>query len=336
MTTAALPAGAPPTGDPLPSRSGRFVHLGPPLALVALVLLFAAISPQFRTLGNAQSILDASAVLAVVTVGVTFVLMMGGIDLSIAGVMGACALTASLLLANTRTDLDLGLVGVLAAVALGGLFGLLSGVLSVGLRVPSFMTTLGVSAIGIGVATALFAGVQPGLADETIGGLASTRFLGLTQLTYLAGACVLVAWLVQRYTRLGRYTRAIGGGEDILRLSGIRVGAYKVAAFAVAGCCYGLAAVMVSVQLGSGVVGAGSGLDFAAITAAVVGGTQLAGGRGGVPASMVGVLLLTVLANGLVLVGVSPYVQSGVQGVIVIVAVGAALWPVRHTLGVVK
>ena len=108
------------------------------------------------------------------------------------------------------------------------------------------------------------------------------------------------------------------------------------AAFGIAGGFYGLAAVMVTAQLGSGVVQAGAGLNFAAITAAVVGGTQLAGGRGGVPHSMIGVLILTVLTNGLVLVGVSPYVQGAVQGVIVVVAVGATLWPLRHRLEVVK
>lgn len=334
---------APPTdrsaavpGGPVSRRSDRAQSLGPPLALLVLVLAFAALSPQFRTLGNLQSILDAAAVLAVVTVGVTFVLLMGGIDLSVAGVMGAGALTVSLLVANNRTEHDLGLLGVLAAVALGGLFGLLSGALSVGLRIPSFMTTLGVSAIGIGVATALFAGVQPSITDERMVAAASQRVFGLTQVTYLALACVALAWVIQRFTRLGRYVMAIGGGEDILALSGIPVGFYKIAAFTLAGCCYGLAAVMVSAQLGSGIVDAGGAVNFAAIAAAVVGGTQLSGGRGGVLPSMVGVLILTVLANGLVLVGVSPYVQSGVQGVIVIVAVGAALWPMRHRLGVVK
>ncbi|GAA5057258.1 ribose transport system permease protein [Thermocatellispora tengchongensis] len=314
----------------------RIQTYGPAAALLALVAVFAVLSPQFRTLGNLQNLLDAGAVLAVVTIGATYVLILGCIDLSAAGVMGACALAVSLLVANSRTALDLGPLGVLLVVALGAAFGCLSGVLSVGLKVPSFMTTLGVSAIGLGVATVLFAGVQPTVSDPWLLQWASGRWLGFTRLTYLALATVALAWLVQRYTRLGRYALAIGGGEDILRLSGIRVGRYKVAAFTLAGACYGLAAVMITAQLGSGIVQAGAGLSFAAITAAVVGGTQLAGGRGGVAHSMVGVLILTVLANGLVLIGVSPYAQRAVQGVIVVFAVGATLWPLRHRLEVVK
>lgn len=309
---------------------------GPSIALLGLIVCFASVSPQFRTLGNLQSVLDAAAVLAVVAVGTTFVLLLGSIDLSAGGVMAACALAVSLLVQNGRNGNDLGLFGVGLAVLLGVAFGLLSGVLSVLLKVPSFMTTLGVSAIGIGVATVLFAGVQPAVTDRGLLAWASGRWLGFTKVTFIAVACVLVAWSVQRYTRLGRYSMAIGGGEDILRLSGIRVGLYKVLAFGAAGACYGLAAVMATSQLASGIVQVGAGLNFAAITAAVVGGTQLAGGRGGVLHSMIGVLILSVLANGLVLVGVSPYVQRAVQGVIVVVAVGATLWPLRKRWEVVK
>jgi ribose transport system permease protein len=129
---------------------------------------------------------------------------------------------------------------------------------------------------------------------------------------------------------------AIGGAEEVLALSGVRVAPYKVAVFAMAGAFYGLGAVMVTSQLGSGVVQAGADYSFSAITAAVVGGTLLVGGRGGVLHSAVGVLLLTVLANGLVLIGVSPYVQGGVQGLIVVVAVAVAAAPLRHRNQVVK
>jgi ribose transport system permease protein len=172
--------------------------------------------------------------------------------------------------------------------------------------------------------------------DAGLRSWATGRFLGFTYLTWIAAACVLVGWVVQRYTRLGRYAMAIGGAEEVLALSGVRVAPYKVAVFTMAGAFYGLGAVMVTSQLGSGVVQAGADYSFSAITAAVVGGTLLVGGRGGVLHSTVGVLLLTVLANGLVLVGVSPYVQGGVQGLIVVVAVAVAAAPLRHRNQVVK
>ncbi|WP_203417114.1 ABC transporter permease [Jiangella ureilytica] len=305
-------------------------------ALVLMILVFSVLDAQFRSWDNVVAVVDAAAVLAVVTVGLTFVLLLGAIDLSVEGVIGACALTVALLVANSRTGLDLGVLGVAATVALGAAFGLLSGVLSTRLRIPSFLTTLGVYAIGLGVATILFSGERPIVEDPWLGDWASSRFLGFTIVSWVAAGAILVGWLIQRYTRVGRYAYAIGGAEDIARLSGVPVARYKTAAFAVAGAFYGLGAVMATSQLGSGVVQAGSGLNFSAIAAAVIGGTLLVGGRGGVLQSMIGVLVLTVLQNGLILAGVSPYAQQAVQGVIVVVAVAAATWPVRHRLGVVK
>lgn len=321
---------------PQPRRGVSLRDAGPPIALVVIFGLFSALSPDFRTIGNVQNIMDAAAVLAVVTCGITFVLMMGSIDLSAPGVMGASAIAVALLVANNRNDNSLGLLGVLAAILLGSALGLLSGLALVSLKVPSFMTTLGVSAVGLGVATLMFAGVQPNITDEMLDSWAVDRFLGLAHLTWIALGCVLLGWLVQRYSRLGRYAFAIGGAEEVLALSGVRVAPYKVAVFTLAGSFYGLAGVMVTSQLSAGLVQAGKGYDFAAITAAVVGGTLLTGGRGGILHSAVGVLLVTVLTNGLVQVGVSPYWQGGVQGLIVVVAVAAAVIPQRRRNQVTK
>jgi len=319
-----------------PRRGVSLRDAGPPVALLVIVLVFALLSPQFRTLGNAQNILDAASVLAVVTCGTTFVLLMGSIDLSAAGVMATSAITVALLVENNRNGNDLGYAGIVVAVLLGAALGCLSGLLLVLLKVPSFMTTLGVSAIGLGIATLLFSGVQPNISDAGLESWATGRLFGFTWLTWIAAACVLLGWVVQRYTRLGRYAYAVGGAEEVLALSGVKVAPYKVAVFTMAGAFYGLGAVMVTSQLGAGLVQAGAGFTFSAITAAVVGGTLLTGGRGGVLHSAVGVLLIMVLTNGLVQVGVSPYWQGGVQGLIVVIAVAAAAVPLRHRNQVVK
>jgi ribose transport system permease protein len=321
---------------PQPRRGVSLRDAGPPIALVVVFLVFSVLSSDFRTFGNVQNIMDTAAVLAVVTCGITFVLMMGSIDLSAPGVMGASAIAVALLVANNRNDNDLGLIGVLIAILLAAALGCLSGFALVMLKVPSFMTTLGVSAVGLGIATLMFAGVQPNISDETLASLAVDRLLGFSYLTWVAVACVLVGYLIQRYSRLGRYAFAIGGAEEVLSLSGVKVAPYKVAVFTLAGAFYGLAGVMVTSQLSAGLVQAGKGYDFAAITAAVVGGTLLTGGRGGVLHSAVGVLLVTVLTNGLVQIGVSPYWQGGVQGLIVVVAVAAAVAPQRRRNQVTK
>lgn len=309
---------------------------GPPVALLALCVVFSIASPQFRTWTNVRNILDSASVLAVITVGLTFVLLLGAIDLSIEGVMAAAALSVALLLANNRNDIDLGFLAIIAAVALGACFGLANGLLSTRLKIPSFMTTLGVSAIGIGVATMLFDGIQPTIKSPVVAEWANGQVFGLTRLTFIAVGVVVLGVLVQRYTRVGRYARVIGGAEDLAALSGVRIARYKTLAFTLAGALYGLGGVMVTIQLGSGIVAAGAGQNFTAITAAVVGGTLLSGGRGGVIQSVVGVLIVTVLTNGLVLVGVSPYVQKAVQGVIVVAAVAITTSPLRERMRVVK
>ncbi|MDQ0373401.1 ABC transporter permease [Cellulomonas humilata] len=321
---------------PQPRRGVSFRDAGPPIALVVIVIVFSLLSSQFRTLGNFQNILDAASVLAVVTCGATFVLLMGSIDLSASGVMAASAIAVALLVENNRNGNDFGFLGIVIAIALGAALGCLSGVLLMALKVPSFMVTLGVSAIGLGIAILMFAGVQPNIADAALESWATDRLLGFTYLTWIAAACVLVGWLIQRYTRLGRYAFAIGGAEEVLTLSGVRVAPYKVAVFTLAGAFYGLGAVMVTSQLGAGLVQAGADFTFSSITAAVVGGTLLTGGRGGVLHSTVGVLLIVVLTNGLVQIGVSPYWQGGVQGLIVVIAVAAAALPLRHRNQVVK
>lgn len=321
---------------PQPRRGVSLRDAGPPIALVVIFCVFSILSSDFRTVGNVQNIMDTAAVLAVVTCGITFVLMMGSIDLSAPGVMGAAAIAVALLVANNRNDHELGLIGVLLAVLLAAGLGCVSGLALVLLKVPSFMTTLGVSAVGLGVATLMFNGVQPNITDETLASWAVDRFLGFSYLTWIAAGCVLLGWLIQRYSRLGRYAYAIGGAEEVLSLSGVKVAPYKVAVFTLAGAFYGLAGVMVTSQLSAGLVQAGKGYDFAAITAAVVGGTLLTGGRGGVLHSAVGVLIVTVLTNGLVQIGVSPYWQGGVQGLIVVAAVAAAVIPQRRRNQVTK
>jgi len=314
----------------------RAATWGPLAALVAMCVAFSIFADRFASVDNFQAILDSSAVLAVITVGLTFVLLLGAIDLSVEGVMATCGLGFSLLVLNNRNGWDLGLVAVIPIVVLGAGFGFTSGTLSSRLKVPSFMTTVGMSAIGVGIATLLFGGLQPNILDPALGRWTSGRWFGFTPLTFVAAGCVVIGALIQRHTRLGRYAMAIGSAEDIVALSGVNVSRYKGYAFALAGAFYGLGAVMMTTQLQAGVVEAPNGLNFTAITAAVVGGTLLSGGQGGVLQSAVGVLIVKVLENGLVLLDVSPYLQRAVQGVVVVAAVAAATWPLRARLRVVK
>lgn len=309
---------------------------GPLVALVILVIAFAIASPTFLTGTNLGILGSQLSILLVLAVGLTFVILLGGIDLSSEGVMAASSLIFVLLAGNDRNGNSLGWLAVIAGIGTGAIFGLINGVLHVRLGIPSFMVTLGVGAIGIGVATVLFGGQPPRLQDASLRAWGVGSVFGVSRLFYVAIAVFGIAWLIQKYTRVGRYGYVIGGDQRIALLSGINVGKYKVGAFVISGTAAGLAGVMASAQLEVGDVNIGKNLLFTAISAVVVGGTLLSGGHGGVARTLVGSLIIVVLGNGLILVGVKPEVQTAVQGVVIVAAVVVSSWSLRSRVRVVK
>ena len=147
---------------------------------------------------------------------------------------------------------------------------------------------------------------------------------------------VLFAWVLQRYTRFGRYAYVIGGDESIARLSGINVDRYKILIFTFSGTMLALASILATSELGVGDVNTGTGYLFSSITAVVVGGTLLSGGRGGIMQSLIGSLVIAVIANGMILVGINPLAQQGIEGAIILLAVALTGWPSRRPLRVIK
>ncbi|PPL20379.1 ABC transporter permease [Microterricola pindariensis] len=309
---------------------------GPLVALVVLVAFFSLASSTFFTLGNGSSLLTQLSILLVVAIGLTFVIILGSLDLSIEGVMASSSLVFVLLAANDRNDSDLGFLAVIAGVLTGSLFGLLNGVLHVHLKIPSFMVTLGTGAIGIGIATVLFGGRAPRLMDDSLRDLGFGSLGGIPKLAIIAVIVLTIALLVQRFTRVGRYGYAIGGDEQVMKLSGVNINRYKVLSFVLTGTASGIAGVMAALQLGVGDVTIGGGYLFTAITAVVLGGTALVGGIGGVGRTLVGAAIITVLANGLILIGVNPYVQVAVQGLVIVLAVAVTGWSLRKRVRAIK
>jgi len=310
--------------------------LGPAAVLIAMIAIFAVSSAAFPTLDNMKAILEGSAVPVVLVVGLTFVLIQGSIDLSIEGVTASSSMVVSLLIANSTTQERLGWIAILAAVACGAIFGLANGLLYTVLRLPSLIVTLGTWFIGLGIATLLFPGRQPEILDPGLTRLALDKGWGVSALVYLAFAFAMVGYGIQNHTQFGRLCYAIGADEKTTRLSGLPVGFHKVLAFTLMGVVSGAGGVMISAQLGVGNPAAGDGFLFPAISAAVVGGTLLSGGKGGVIQSVVGVLILEVLRNGMIQLGVDPYLRHIVEGVTIIGALVAGNWRLRGRLRIVK
>jgi ribose transport system permease protein len=308
-------------------------------AFVVIVVVFWVLNPDtFVTVKNIQIILNQAALPLIIAVGATLVILMGSIDLSVEGVMGAAGMTFVLMTANSRDSHDYGVpVALLVALLVGAALGLLSGLIHTRLKVPTFIVTLGVWFVGLGIATLMF-GTEaiPFLSDEALKLWPGDIALGLPHSFWLALVLVALGAAVARYTSLGRSAYAIGNNEQIALSNGVPVARNKVVIFVVAAVCSALAGVLASIQLGAGSATVGIGSLFLTIAAVVIGGTALSGGKGGILRSALGVLLLTTLNNGLILSGVSPNIQSGVSGAVLVAAIVAAAWPHRGRLRVSK
>jgi ribose transport system permease protein len=306
-----------------------------PLAvLVALCILVSLFNSNFLSVGNFVRLLNSAAIPVVLCMGMTFIILMGSIDLSVEGIVALTAVTASLLVTNDITDYSIGLAAVPIAVLIGGVMGLLNGLIHVKLKTPSFMTTLGIGFAGLGIATAILGGLTVRISDPTFRYLSLGRVLGIPMAVWIAFAAFLIAWTIQQRTRIGRWIYAIGTDEVTARHAGIPVERTRILVFAVAGLFFGLGGVLAAAQFGQGHALISQGRLFTTITAVVVGGTALSGGVGSVVNSIIGVFVVVVLANGMVLMGIEPYVQQGVQGLLIITAVSLALD--RSRLAVVK
>ena len=318
------------------ARTRRLQTWGPLAVLVILCAIFGVVTPDFATFANFGALLDASAIPLILVTGLTFVVLQGSIDLSIEGVMATASMVVALLIANSENTRDLGWGAVALALTASLALGAANGVLHVVLRLPTLMVTLGTWFIGLGIATALYPERQPQILHPGLQTLALGHLGGVSPIDWIALVVLGLGIVVQRQTTFGRASYAIGGNEAIARLSGLKVDRFKVAAFVLSAGLAGLAGVLASARLGVGSVAAGADTLFPAVSAIVIGGTSLSGGRGGVLQSAVGVLILQVLRSGLVLTGTNPYLQHVVEGGVIVAAVAASNWRLRRRLRVVK
>ena len=324
-------------------RSGgirrTFAGYGEIVILVLLIVVFSILNPaKFPPLANFNTILNTAAVPTIIGVGVTFVVLMGRIDLSVEGTMGAAGLAYVLLSPNSRTSANWGIGAIVVAIALGAALGVATALVHTRLKVPSFIVSLGMWYVGLGIAAVLFGQeMQPFLSDSNNTTVWPTSApLGVSNSYLLALGVVALGFLVERFTRLGRVPYAIGNNEGVALLTGIPVARYCIYAFAIAGACSALAGVIASMSLGAGAANVGVGMVFFTLAAVVIGGTPLSGGKGGVLRTLIGVLVLSTLYNGLILSGVAPSLQSGVSGLVLISAAIAAGWSHRDRLRIVK
>lgn len=305
------------------------------LTLLIVVAIFGiGTKGRFLSLVNLQVILSLAAIPAIIALGEHQVVVLGGIDLSVEGVVALCVVFVGLLLQNKSNANDVGLWIIPITLGIGGLAGFVSGLFNTRLKIPSFIATLGMSWILWGLAVYVDRGQTVALLDTRFQMVVTGTVLGIPILAIIALTLVVVLQVVQGGTRFGRYLYAIGGDEVLARQAGVKVERIKMIVFTLAGLFYGLSALFLCTRLGGSQAITGNNLLFPAVTAVAVGGVALTGGIGGAKNAALGALIVTALNDGLILMHVNPYAQDAVNGMVLVAAV--ALTIDRKKLGFIK
>ncbi|MCF8480932.1 MAG: ABC transporter permease [Rhodospirillum sp.] len=287
--------------------------------LVALCVVAALLSPAFLNAANVTNVLRQVALFGIVSVGMTFVILTKGIDLSVGSILGVCAVVTALLLTGGMSVA----LTILVVLLLGAVLGAVNGLgITLG-GVPPFIMTLGMMVMGRGLALTLAEGQPIGLGDRTMDFMWLGRgyVLNIPVPVWIFLIVSLVAIFVLRYTAHGRRIHAVGSNEEAAHLSGINVKLVTFSVYVISGVLASLTALIYVSRLTVGEPTAGTGIELEAIAITVIGGTSLFGGEGGIFGTIIGAAILAVLANIMNLVGVSPFTQQIVKGAIIVGAV---------------
>jgi inositol transport system permease protein len=295
---------------------------GTSLFLLALMLFFALENSRFLSLRNVTNILTEVSIYGIIAVGMTFVILTAGVDLAVGSLLAFAGMSGAFVMQAVAADSSLGwLVALVTATAVGTLVGYLQGKAVTFFSVPPFIVTLGGMTVWRGATLILNDG------SPISGFAASYRWWGTGSIAglpvpiVLFGLVAAAGLVTQRYTRYGRYIYAVGGNPEAARLNGLDVPAIITSVYLIVGALSGLAGFLLSARLGAAEAVGGIGYELRVIASVVIGGTSLAGGRGGIGGTVIGALLIGVLTNGLVIMHVSSYWQQVVIGLIIVAAV---------------
>jgi len=297
-------------------------------SLIVLIIVFSLSSPNFFKFSNIVSIVLSTAVNGVLAVGVTFVIITGGIDLSIGTTMTFASVIAGVLISFWKLPV---LIGVLGGLVAGVLVGLISGTVISKMKLPPFIATLGMMMITKGLSLVI-SGTKPIYFNEakvyskiSMGSVLGQIIPGfnIPNAVVIFLLMAVVASLILTKTSLGRYNFALGSNEEATRLSGINVDKWKIAIYSLSGLFCGIAGILMSSRLNSAQPALGQGYELEAIAAVVIGGTSLSGGEGTILGTVIGAFIMSVLTNGLRILSVKQEWQTVVIGIVVIFAVYA-------------
>jgi ribose transport system permease protein len=314
------------TTAPLSQRAGRIVSRAG--ILIPFLIAFAVltvISPPFLRFGNLTNILDQQAGIIIVACAGTFVLIAGGIDLSIGaiyGLAGAVALTTASSVSPVA--------GVLTGLAVGLAVGIANGVIVTQFRINPLIGTLAMTFVVSGIAAIVTKGnLVVALDHLDFQSFAATKFVGISSAAWIMIVIAILAAILLSRTTFGRYVYATGGNPKAARLGGVRINAVRVATFALSGTAAALAGTLDASRVLSAQASSGQFLTFTVLTGIIVGGTSILGGEGTIGRTVLGCLFVALIANGFNLLGIDPFYQQVTLGVILLLAVGVDAWSRR-------
>jgi len=298
-------------------------RVGLPAVIVLMALTFSVLNPNFYSALNLRNVARQSAILSLTACGQTMVVLSGGFDLSVGMVIGLISVAASLVMVDTGLW-----TGMLAGVLMGVAIGAINGVMVATMHLPPFIATLAMLSAARGVALILSGGLPITDLPRDFRWLGAGQVLTLPLPAVIAAIVFVGCHLLMKKTRFGRYVYAIGGNEEAATYAGVPVARYKISVWALHGLLVGVAAVVLTSRAVSGHATLGEGAELESIAATVIGGTALGRGRGIIANTLLGVVAMGILTNGLNLVNVSTYYQMVAMGVIIAGAVYVDQW--RH------
>ena len=287
--------------------------------MIILIIVMSLISPTFLTSTNLINVAKQASITTIIGVGMTFVLVTGGIDLSVGSIMAfSGTLAASMAVADKNLPI---IVSILTGIAIGTLCGLLNGIGVSYIGFPPFIMTLGMMTIARGIPLVYTNGTPIFGLSGTFNALANSRILGIPTLVYYMVVICIIGYVILSKTVLGRRIYGIGGNEEAARLSGVPVARLKMLVYVFSGFLSGIAGILICSRITSGNGTVADGYEMNAISAAVIGGVSMTGGSGSVLGMVVGAMILTIIQNSFDIIGVNSFYQDIIKGIIILLAV---------------
>ncbi|MDR4022853.1 MAG: ABC transporter permease [Eubacteriales bacterium] len=293
-------------------------NLGTIIGLILLVVIVTINTPKFMTGSNLLNLLKANSVNTIICCGMLMAILMGEIDISVGSTVGLTGVIGAYMITNMEAPVW---VTVICCLAIGALIGTINGIAIAYLQVPAFVATLATQCIGRGLTEIISGGVTIRIRNDAYTALGNTSFGGVSIIIIYAVIILIATWILLNKTRFGYYIYALGGNKTAAQYSGVNVRKYNMIPYILIGVLCGIGGIVWSARLGSAAATLGSGFEMDAIAAVVIGGTSMSGGVGTVGGTIIGILIIAVITNGLNLMMINSFWQEVFKGIIILVAV---------------